>query len=782
MAHLTHAPSSRSDLGGHDHQDRNLIHNTTASTHRSEQPSTSPDTVSGSTHHNEGRGGDQSATEGAADEDDEEDEDSSTVKDTELDDETDEDVPALPFGYGKGGKGKGKRPSIRVEPVGGYESHGDDDENMSHGAEQLLVPSKHPVNQLLMSNKKRTFSNLSSTSVLFGDDSTDQESFPRRKMVRKLSNATSIPLLTYKEDEETPVSYENAIESDDEDYSGVNLVPDDDESDMDMMERQEENFILQEEQQATNLLNEYRDARRLSLDSCFSDNIFDVTAPLDDVFMAGLPDFGFNHFFEPEAVPASPVPIAKRKFSDGSAKRVRFDDDVQVSDSSSSESSELDSSLFPDLFMEQDKIPPSLHQLLEMDNDDDNGDMASPQSDISFWDFEQNESRITQVDHSDESDGEYVGESSGYESDMGDTTDEEDYEEDELPRTPAQKQSVLRRPSSAPGSRAATPKPFQRSSRPIGRQIPPTRGIFIHDETDQAIAVTNRATKTVSFYRPRTIMMPWIPMTDYQSSTSSTVNNSPRNSIAQLNASDSEVSNELVTNGLGADIMLTGIFGSAPGNDFVFGHESIGPPEAFYPFVSISANGEMGIIDEDEDDSSSDDYEENLDLADFMEFPSEGDDTDIEEEEDDDVEETDVPATPATSSMAPNDSTPAALSTTTPKTRKRSTSDVMLGHFDATVITAFRNNQNRYRDVASLPSDPAARASISRPVRSGKSAEALITPLRKRAPSSRIAKSPLKNSTSMNRSSPLSGATRATTRLQNSMGSSRGPPRMGSFS
>ena len=211
MAHLTHARSSGSNLGGHNHQDRNLNHDTTTSIHHSEQTSASPDTVSGGTPHNEGRGGDQSATEGAADEDDEDDEDSSTVKDTELDDETDEDVPALPFGYGKGGKGKGKRPSIRVEPVGDYDSHGDDDETMSHGTEQLLVPSKHPVNQLLMSNKKRTFSNLSSTSVLFGDDSTDQESFPRRKMARKLSNAASIPLLTYKEDEETPVSYENAI-------------------------------------------------------------------------------------------------------------------------------------------------------------------------------------------------------------------------------------------------------------------------------------------------------------------------------------------------------------------------------------------------------------------------------------------------------------------------------------------------------------------------------------------------------------------------------------------
>jgi hypothetical protein len=757
MAHLTHTRPSMADLVGHD-QDHNSMHNAATDIRRNHQRSASPDTVSGSTHHSEGRGGDQSATEGA--DDDEDDEDSSVIKDDELDDETDDDVPARPYGYSRGGKGKGKQPAIRVEPVDDDESHAEDDETASHTTELSLVPSKHPVNQLLMSNKKRTFSNLSSTSVLFGDDSTDQESFPRRKMARKLSSAASVPLLTYTENENGQGNNDHAIETDDEDYSGVNLVPDDDDSDMELMEKQEESFILQEEQQATTLLNEYRDARRLSLDSCLSDNIFDVTAPLDDAFMAGLPDFGFTPFFEPEAVPASPVPMAKRKFSDGSAKRVRFDDDVPMSDSSSSESSELDSSIFPDLFLDQDKIPPSLHQLLEMDNDDDNGDMASPQSDISFWDFEQSESRITQVDNSDESDDGESSESSGYESDLGDTTDEEDFGNDILPRTPSQKQSVLHRPSSAPGSRASTPKPFQRSTRPVGRQIPPTRGIFIHDETDQAIAVTNRATKAVSFYRPRTVLIPWIPLTDYHSSTSSTVNNSPRNSIAQANnASDSEVSNEVFNNGLSTDIMLSGIFGSGPA-DFVFGNESVGPPEAFYPF----------------DGSSSDDYEDDINITDFMDFGSDGDDTDIDEDED--VEDTDMPATPATSRVANHGSTPAAPPTDTPQTRKRTTSDVMLEHFDRCVVTAFRTNQNRYRDVASLPSDPAARASVSRPVRSGKSAEALITPLRKRSRSNRTTRSPLKN-----QSSPLSGVTKATGRLHSSvMGSSRGPPRMGRFS
>lgn len=380
------------------------MHDTITTTRHSDQRPTSQDTASGSNnHHTEGRGDGHSVPEGTANEDDEE--DSSTAQDGEPEDDEDEPEVAAPFhGLGKG-KGRGKRPAIRVEPVDD-ESQEEDDEVASLGTG--LNPSKHPASRPLMNNKKRTFSNLSSTSVLFGDDSTDQE-FPRRKMARKLSNIVTKPLLTYKANEDDD---EHAIESDDEDYSALNLIPDDD-SDVDIMEQQEESFILQEEQQATTLLNEFRDARRLSLESCLSDNIFDVTAPLDDAFISGLPDFGFAQFFEPEALPASPDPAVKRKYSDSSTKRVRFDDEVQVSDSSSSESSELDSSLFPDLFLEQDKLPPILHQLLEIDNDDDNGDFASPQSDASFWDYGQDEPRITQAEHSDDTDGE-LADSSGY--------------------------------------------------------------------------------------------------------------------------------------------------------------------------------------------------------------------------------------------------------------------------------------------------------------------------------------------------------------------------------
>ncbi|KAJ8114346.1 hypothetical protein OPT61_g3753 [Boeremia exigua] len=753
MAHIANPRTVSGELGGKHQQNHKLVPDTTAQPRYSNQRTTSASTTPKTLHSSEGRGDGQATDEEASDEDN--DDDSATVQD---DDETDEDIPVSYRGRGKG-KGKGKGPAIRIEPVDDDETDKDDDEISHNGVG--LAASKHPVNQLLMQNKKRSFSNLSSTSVLFGDEIIDHEVFPRRKMARKLSNMGPKPLLTYQESD----TNEHAIDSDDEDYSGVNLIPDDDEFDMEAIEQQEENFIAREqEQQATALLNQIRDARRLSLESSASDDIFDVAAPLTESYMTGLGDFGFAQFFEPEAVPASPDPAAKRKYSDSSTKRVRFDDEVQVSEESESESSELDSSVFPDLFLEQDKLPPILTQLLEAENEDD-GDVGSPMSDASFWDFNHDEGRITQAGDSDD---ESSAGSSGYETDEGDTTDEEDFGSD-VPQTPLAKKSVLQQPPSAPGSRAGTPKPFARSNRPTGRQIPPMRGVFIHKESNAAIAITNRATKTVTFYRPRTQAIPWIPINGTHSSTSSTANNSPRASLAQFaNVSDSEA--EAMNNALNStDIMLTGVFGSAPGNEYFF-NDHVGPPEAFYPFVSLGSNGSMEGFEED--DYESEDFEDDLNIGDFMDFGDDSDNSDM----DDDGEDTDAPTTPGASQNNGAGSAQASNIEETPTSRKRTKSDVMLEHFDRGVVTAFRNNQNRYRDVASLPSDPTARNAVSRPVRSGKSADALITPLRKRSKPNRMAKSPM---APIPQSSPLASVSKA----QGSMAAPRRPPpRMGTFS
>jgi hypothetical protein len=425
MANPTYPRTTTADLDGRHPKHHKLVYDPPNETHNSDQrQASSTDTAPRSANHTGGQGRGPSTIEDAVNEDD--DEDSSA----DQDEGDDADMLAPSHGLGKG---KGKRPAIRIEPSGDDVSLQDElEEEETASREPGLVYSTLQVNQLLTpKRKKRTFSNVSNTSVLFGEDHVEEQEFPRTKMPRKLSHNGGRPLLAYKKDANGQnLTYENAIESDDEDkpididdedYSGVALISDDDESDMENVEQLEEHFIVSDEQhRPNNLFNEYFDARRLSLDSHASDNIFDVTAPLDENFLANLnvPDVGFGQFFEPELLPTSPDANTKRKYSDSSTKRVRFDDEVQVSSSSSSESSELDSSLFPDLFMEQDKLPPSLYQLLENDNEDtDNEDFASPGSDRSYWDVEQEESRSIKPNHKGGFDDESSDPgSSGYES------------------------------------------------------------------------------------------------------------------------------------------------------------------------------------------------------------------------------------------------------------------------------------------------------------------------------------------------------------------------------
>lgn len=439
MANLVHQRSALTDLGGKHLQDHRLVHDTPNGVRCSDQRTTCDDTPQGSTHRTGGRGSGQSTSEEASNEDDEE--DSSASKEDEQEDEED-DPEVLAPSHGRG-KGKGKRPAIRIEPADEDESQDVEDETASHETGPII--SKRPVNQFLNGNKKRTFSNVSNTSLLFGEDDTAPHTFPRPKVARTLSHSGGTGLLTYKSaNDENTNGVDNAIESsddeedmangaseekttdddDDEDYSGVALISDS-ESDVEVMEQQEEHFIIQDEQQGDTELfsQEFNDARRLSLDSYGSESIFDFDAPLDGSFYTpvNMQDVGFGQFFESEQRPATPEPISKRKFSDSSAKRVRFDDEVQVSDSSSSSSSELDSATFPDLFLEQDKLPPSLYQLLEADNDDDDGDFPSSASEHSYWDVGQDESRNlasqkTEEFDSDDFDDSSEAGSSGYES------------------------------------------------------------------------------------------------------------------------------------------------------------------------------------------------------------------------------------------------------------------------------------------------------------------------------------------------------------------------------
>lgn len=194
------------------------------------------------------------------------------------------------------------------------------------------------------------------------------------------------------------------------------------------------------------------------------------------------------------------------------------------------------------------------------------------------------------------------------------------------------------------------------------------------------------------------------------------------------------------------DIMFGGIFGMPQDVGNLLKGSVIGPPEAFFPFVALDGNGnpvdEVDEYSEDEDDSDDD-----VDLNSFLALPDGAD-------EDDDI--FDTPSQPHPESDFISD-----CPESTPVARTRSAGERMLEHFDRTpgVVSSFRSNQDKYRNIASQHPNPDLRAS-NQAVRFGKSAETPITPLRKRSSAARRAAhgdSPLLRHSSARRLGPKMG-------------------------
>jgi hypothetical protein len=118
------------------------------------------------------------------------------------------------------------------------------------------------------------------------------------------------------------------------------------------------------------------------------------------------------------------------------------------------------------------------------------------------------------------------------------------------------------------------------------------------------------------------------------------------------------------------NLMMSGLFHGGPGNEYLRGGQFTGPPEAFYPFRSIGANG-MVIDELDDDDDAFDDAV--LDVEDFIDF---GDGSSTEENDDEEGNSKGL--------SSPN--TPSALD-----------------HLDGSNVTAFRRNTARYHAYLKRP-------------------------------------------------------------------------------
>lgn len=257
--------------------------------------------------------------------------------------------------------------------------------------------------------RKRTTSELSTGTVLStieGDDDDTEVEYPRKRMSRRLSNENG--LLNYDQrvvevDEDIDLAeYSKAIEDSDEDEAAGSDSSsdtaedhnnDDDDADLDDfdVEEAEEAMILQEEEDR-----DFNGTAASSVAGAESDielpddlDLGFLNSEMDDIFDASESFFFRSlHSEEPET--------SSRKKSDASARRVRFEDEVEIAThktySSSAGSSETDIDIFPDLldnpFKSQDELPATLRSQMDDDEDADVGhNAASSDGEGSVWDF-----------------------------------------------------------------------------------------------------------------------------------------------------------------------------------------------------------------------------------------------------------------------------------------------------------------------------------------------------------------------------------------------------------
>ena len=201
------------------------------------------------------------------------------------------------------------------------------------------------------------------------------------------------------------------VTSDDEDdYGGVDMISESgDERDL---EKEEENMIILSEEENPF----FREGE------AFSSDVLESWEGFEDT---GLPSVEEDPFFSehfgrmnPNSSNALyPGPDTNRNPSPAAAppvtRRVRFVDEVG-GDTSSSNSNEfeVDQEIFPDLFLQQDKLDPSFRKMLEQDG-------ASTDSEGSYWDLgyhDDEQLELEKVHRLDQDGSETESSFSGYES------------------------------------------------------------------------------------------------------------------------------------------------------------------------------------------------------------------------------------------------------------------------------------------------------------------------------------------------------------------------------
>ncbi|KAF9893128.1 hypothetical protein FE257_012539 [Aspergillus nanangensis] len=359
------------------------------------------------------------------------------------------------------------------------------------------------------------------------------------------------------------------------------------------------------------------------------------------------------------------------------ARRVHFEED---SDSSSDSDSHTDDEI-PGDFLQQDSLDPQLRRMIE--NDNENAGSQRRQSNEVYADSDYGHSNIYHVESDAVSE---ASESSGYETDDGETTDEDL----PPPATITHPRSILRRDSSA----SLAPTCDDKSDTPVRRRGP-VMGTFVADPHKPVALVDCTGKHLVIIPAYASSRHDWL-----ESATNSvcgTANNSPRATTMHLiDESDTDMlasPNQLDLSPMlasSANLMMTAL-----GNDIAPGGQVMGPPEAFYP------SREFAIDSSFEEDDDDDDPEASLNVDDFIDFGHNGS---SDEDELDKAYDDDALASPM---AAPSSLQVAASGTPTPnrcgESQPTNSAERFLNHLDRGIVTAFRRNHNRYQALLRLP-------------------------------------------------------------------------------
>ncbi|KAL8669086.1 MAG: hypothetical protein Q9168_006311 [Polycauliona sp. 1 TL-2023] len=296
-----------------------------------------------------------------------------------------------------------------------------------------------------------------------------------------------------------------------------------------------------------------------------------------------------------------------------------------------------------------------------------------------------------------------VGNSSGYETDQGETTEEED-----VPASATTRPSAVLRDSSsitlANNSFSGQPLPRAPTTNlRSARQWGPTLGSFVTDPRKPIAVVAKDGKQLIIYPAQRPASRGGKVFPSIVSSGQSSVQASPRTAMAKMTApshptttDDSEVErSEMSSQGMttpmlsaSPNLMMSGL-GLGSGN--MFSGHAMGPPEAFFPFQSIAADGTMIVdgLDVGYDDASSEDDGENLlNIEDFVHFGDDSEDSDQD------------PESAVESRLSPANSSPSQNAAKPSSVAPSPTQSTFLDHLDKGMVTAFRRNQYEYESDA----------------------------------------------------------------------------------